>query len=416
VQDAAGTVYNFAGDRTSLYELSGSTWNTVGTGYGAVNWEFVKWGQRVITTAPNTNPQYFDLGVSTTFQDLPNAPQASRVAVTRDFVVLAGLTTDPEVVKWSGFNNSEYWTPDLAFQSDEQVLRGRGGRIQRIVPGDVLTVFQEHSIWRAAYVGPPTLFRFDEVERGRGTPAPNSVCWTGQYIFYYGQDGFYSFTDQSQPIGANRVDRWFAQEADQSVLDTMRGAVDRQNRLVMWGFKSTSSAPLNDRVIIYNWGADKWSYGEIDSQVISEYLTEGLTLEQAAVVFGANSDAINILSDSDAFAGGRLSLALFGDGNRLQVLSGVPLDYEIDTTEVGENRRKMVRSVRPLVDGDTSVCVMTRNRLRDQVSLGVPVPQNALGECPMNQDARYHRFRVKGSGSFTHAQGVEIDYRMSGRQ
>ena len=72
VQSRTDQVYNFAGDATSLYELNGSTWNTLSNGYGATNWEFVKYGQRVIAAAPNTPPQFFDMDAPGGFVELPN--------------------------------------------------------------------------------------------------------------------------------------------------------------------------------------------------------------------------------------------------------------------------------------------------------------------------------------------------------
>ncbi len=415
VQDNAGSVFNFAGDNTQLYELNGSTWNVVGTGLLATNWEFIKFGQRIMAFSGLSDPQYFDLGVSANFATLPNAPRASRAAVTRDFIMLGGLDSDPEAIQWSGFNDTEYWTPNLSRQSDTQPLRGRGGRVQRLVPGDIVTIFQEHSIQRTTYVGGSTLFTFDEVERGRGTPAPNSVCWTGDTIFYYGQDGFYAFTDRSQPIGANRVDRWFSRSADQTALDSMRGVVDRQNRLVIWAYRSSASKPINDKVIVYNWVADKWSEATIDSEVIAEYLTEGMTLEQADIIFGTNSDAINLLSDSDAFVGGRLSLSLFGSDHTLQTLSGDPLQGEMETKETGGGKRTFINSVRPLVDGPASVCAVTRDVLGDPLMVTNPIPQNRVGECTLTSNARYHRYRVLTNGNFNHAQGVEVQGRTAGR-
>ena len=419
VQDKADQVYNFAGDSTSLYSLNGSTWNSLTNGFTATNWEFVKYGQRVIAAAPNTQPQFFDMDAPGVFAPLPNAPAASRICIVRGHVMLGDLTDEPEVLAWSGLENSETYSPSLTTQAGRQNLFGRGGRIQRLVPGNgYAVVFQEHSIRIAQHVGPPILFNVgDELERGRGTPAPNSVCWTGQNIFYYGQDGFYVFNGGSNPIGANRVDDWFRRNSAAEALPSMRGAVDRHNRLVLWAYKSTTSALINDRLIIYNWAADKWSYAEVDTETIAEYLTAGVTMEQADAIYGNDADAINVLSDSDAFAGGRLSLALFGAGHTLQTLSGAPLEGEIGTKELGEERRMTVRSVRPLVDsGGSQVCVGRRDRLRDQFSFSPPIDQNDQGECDYLSNARYHRFTVKTQGDWTTAQGVDVEARQAGRR
>lgn len=417
VKDRSGAVFNFAGDSSQLYRLDGGNWLPVGGGYSAQNWDFLKFGERVIAIGQGEDPQYFDMGTSTAFAQLPNAPKAFTGAVIRDFVVLGDLENEPEVVQWSAHNNSENWTPGLATQSDRQVLFGRGGRVQRIVPGDYGVIFQEHSIRTMVYTGNPVIFAIDEIEEGRGTPARNSVCWTGEHVFYYGQDGFYRFNQGSTPIGANRVDRWFLNDAAPEAIESMRGAVDRHNRLVIWAYKSTSQSLINDRVLIYNWAADKWSFAEIDTETIAEYLTEGLTMEQASAVFGTNSDSVNIVSDSNAFAGGRLSLSLFGADHRLGTLGGPLLPAEIETKESGELNAFTLQTVRPLVDGGNSdVCIRYRDRLSDAPTDSQLIAQNPQGECDFLRNARYFRALVKPGQGWTTAQGVELEGRQAGRR
>ena len=413
VRDDTGLVHNFSGDANNLYRLNLGNWTNVGGGFNAVNWEFIRWGQRIIAASPAQQLQYYDLGVSATFQPLPNAPQPSRIAVVRDHILGGDVPGEPSKLVWSGYNNSEVWAPNLAAQSGEQPLGGRGGAIQRLVPGDGhAIVFQEHSIRIASYVGSPIIFDVgQEIERGRGTPAPNSVCWTGQHTFYYGQDGFYAFNQGSTPIGANRIDAWFRQNSSDEALPSMRGAVDRHNRLVIWAYKSTTAAPINDRLMIYNWAADKWSHAEMDTEVIAEYLTEGLTLDQISEF----SDAVNVLSDSDTYEGGRLSLALFGPDHRLGVLSGEILPGEFETLEVGDMGSQTVRSVRPIIDGPATVAYGTRKRQQDEFNFTIPQPVTADGEVTRMSNARYHRFRVKTQGEWSRAQGVDVDMAATGR-
>ena len=424
MQGSDNVIYNFAGDIDSLYRLDGSvTWTDVGQVYSAVtNWEFAKFGDRCIAVADGENPQYYDVGVSASFADLPGSPPvAARIAVIRDFVMLGDLeTAGPNFVQWSGFNSSELWTASRATQSDSQQLFGRGGRVQRIVPGEYAVIFQEHSIHRADYVGPPVIFQFDEVERGRGTPAAGSVCWTGNLVFYLAHDGFYVFDGvRSTPIGANRVNRWFAANADTSALDSMRGVVDRRNALVMWAFKSSSSLAQNDRIIMYNWTADKWAYAEVDTQCLAEYVTGGFTLDQLDTPLpnGIDTDSINV--DSDAFKGGALSLMAFNSSNQAATFSGDPLPATIDTRELrGEHgKRLFANGVRPLIDGVNASCSVSVGRRNEQAANVDFSPARAVdsrGLANIRYDARYHRYRVETTGGFDNAVGVEVHGKMRG--
>lgn len=421
-------IFNFAGDAATLYRLdSGTTWTDVSkvAGYSAARWEFSQFGERVIAVDIADTPQYYDMNTSTLFADLPGSPpNAKHIGVVRDFVVLGNVddgTARPTRVTWSGFNNSEKWTSSPQTQSGSQDLKGRGGPIRRVVEGDVGTIFQERSITRMTYVGPPIKFRFDEIERARGTAASDSVIWTGARCFYYATDGFYSLNlyggQDSQPIGANRVNKWFRENASPGDIQHMRGAIDRENSLVMWAFKSSSSSTTNDRLLMYNWQADKWAYAEIEIQAFSEYASAGLSLDDLDTPFPNGIDIDSIAVDSTAFAGGNIGLLVFDNANQGATFSGPTLNVCLDTKEFGDdNALTFINGIRPLVEGTgvLSITPITRDRLIDNPVEGLPVAMNSIGICEVRTNARYHRYRLTGTNDFTHANGIEYQPKRKG--
>lgn len=431
-QASDGTIFNFAGDETSLYRLaSGITWTDISGAsapYSAVNWDFTKFGERIIATNIANPMQKYDMGTDAIFFDLAGSPpQAARIATVRDFIVVGDISSlGPNFIAWSGFNNSEIWdlTGDLATQTDSQELFGRGGSVQRIVPGEYGVIFQEHSIWRMDYAGPPVVFQLDEVERKRGTPSPNSVIWAGGLIYYFGWDGFYVFNgNRSQEISANRTSNFIVQNADKNALDSMRGAVDRQNRLLIWAYKTSTSAPINNRLIIYNWGADRWSEAEVDTQIIDEFVPSGFTLDELDGPLPAGIDLDSILVDSDQFKGGGLNLQVFDASNQAATFSGMPLAAILDTKEISgpDNNRLFTNSVRPLIESDpasvTTVEIGTRNRLGDNVVFTSPRSLNSInGEANVRVNSRYQRYRVNITNGFNHGNGVKIQSRIAGRR
>lgn len=426
--DENNVVFNFAGDSASLYQLTGgTTWSDVSglsAPYSAAAWDFAEFtGNRIIAANENDPMQYFDMGVSSVFADLPNAPQANRVAAVRDFLMVGDIVgLSPQHVQWCGFNNSEIWTPSLAYQSDFQELSGPAGKVQRIIGGEFAAIFTEQGLYRADYVGPPVVFQFDEIERKRGTPAPFSVVRSGAHIWYYGYDGFYVFDGQrSQEISANRVSNWFANNSALDALDSMRAAVDRRNRMVLWGFRSTVSLPYNNRLIIYNWAADKWSYAEVDTEILAEFVSPGFSLDDLDTPLPGGIDVDSIPIDSDQFAGGELTIQAFDTSHQGATFDGPPLTGVLDTKEIGgeDHNRLFVNSVRPQIESDTGATVTiqsgTRNRLQDNVNFATAKALNSInGEANMRANARYHRFRCNIAGGFNHGSGVKASVRKSG--
>lgn len=414
--DKSGNVNCFAGDATKLYVLTGATWadKSIVSGYtGATNWEFAQFGQRIIATHIGNVVQYWDMGASTLFANLPGTPpQAARIAVVGDFVVLGdlyeGSTNKPNWVRWSGFNASELWTASSATQSDSQELFGRGGRVQKIIGGTTGIIFQEHAIRVMTFVGPPLIFRFDVAEVDSGTPAPNSVVAAGAKIFYYSHDGFYVFSlgSGSQCISDNRVTRWFQSECVD--VTSLRGVVDREAQRVMWAFNAGGAT--NDRVIIYDWSINKWSYGAVDTEILWEFATAGYTLEEMDSLI-SDVDAGTGSVDDRIYQGGAISVAAFDSSHKTATFTGSPLDATLETGELIADRRLFINKMRPLVSGYSTMTaqVASRSTLQTPSSFGGSSALNASGEFTTRANARYHKFRLNLSGGFSRAVGLDVN-------
>ena len=422
-KDSASVLNNFAGDAGKLYELDASlVYQDVSKagGYTVTSWEFARFGDRIIAASLEEPIQYFDMGISTLFADLAGSPpKGKNIAIVRDFVVLGNLddggTQYPNRVQWSGYNNSESWGVDQGTQADFQDLFGNGGQIQRIVPGAYGVVFQENSIWRMDYSGPPTVFSFTEVERGRGTLAPNSVCWMGNQVFYWGHDGFYAFNGQgSTPIGSEKVDRYVKNRLDTSRYDEMFGAIDRRNNLVVWTYPLVSGG---SEIVMFNWKVSEWGRSDLLAEAFAEYGDSGYSLDDLDLILDdIDSESINV--DSPEFKGGLVGFGVFTTDHRLGNLTGDAGEAQLTTKEMSGDERIYVSSVRPIVDGGDTATIALGQRIQqnEMATFGSEKPTNTIGEAEFHKDVRYARFRATINGDFSHAQGLDVYFRPGGRR
>lgn len=421
--DDNGNLYNHAGTETTLEQLNptDNTWANVskaGNYTGAENWEWAQLGDRIVAVDINNPTQYFDLGASALYADLPGSPpRAKHIAMIRNFMVMGNVQQAgidyPSRLVWSGYDNTEVWTPSRATQSDQRDLRGDWGAIQRIIPGQVGVIFQRNATSIMRYVGPSPIFNIDQIDRDLGTPAPKSVVYRGPAILFLSDDGFFRFSPSgSTPIGAERIDRWFFSEIADSTIPTVTGAVDPKNHLAIWAFKSSSSLTFNDRLLVYNWSADKWGYGEVNTQELVSYVTQGTTLE------GLNSislslDALPSSLDSAEWEGGNLFLGAFNTDNELCTFSGDTRPAELTTPEFGEGERSDLR-IRPLVNAfgakpNVTVTHVARDKQDDPLEFSSPKPVNASGVVNFRDNRRFHRVKVNINGLFNLAIGVDVD-------
>lgn len=421
-EDVDGNAYAFVGDAAKLYRYSGGALSNVSKSgnYSTASgerWQFTEYGTRVVASNYSDAIQSYVLGTSSLFADLAaSAPRARTIATVRDFLVCGNIFESgnyPNRVRWSALGDPTNWTIGSTTQSDYQDLF-EGGSVIAIAGGEYGLVFLDRAIYRMSYVGAPIIFQFDQVASNRGLAGRDAFVRVGNTTYFLDRDGFYAFTGQAiQPIGAEKVDRYFWADVNTNYLERITCAADPDNSLVMWSYPSTNSSDgTPDKIIVFNWEINRWSYIETTHQMIGRTLSVAYTLEQLDTI-NSNIDSHTVSFDSPVYQGGQIKLSAAKD-NKLASFSGANLAAVIETPEsaIADTRRALVRSVRPIVDGGTlTVQAAVRNRVNDSFSFGTASSQNTTGFCPLRSEGRYHRVRlnIAAGGTWNHAVGIEFD-------
>lgn len=429
-KDSSGAVKLFAGDSGKLYlfNQTGSTLDDISKvgGYSLTSeerWRFVKFGEDVIASGGvSESLQVYNLTSSSIFGSLSGSPpKADFIAAVRDFVWTANVDQGsgrvPYRCYWSGFNDITSWTPGID-QSDFQDIPDAGA-ITGLVGGEYATVLMERAIVRATYTGPPLIWQFDKVETARGCQVPGSVCNIGHMVFYLSDDGFYAFDgSKSQPIGAEKVNRWFFDDFNFGYKDKMTSVVDPQNQLAIWSYVSNSAIDTTpDRLLIYNYALNRWSYASVRADLVAPFFTAGYTLESLDQI-SASLDGLPASLDSALYKGGQY---LFGGalGDKIYAFSGDPLEGTITTGETGiaTGKHTIITRAYPYhEDGDVTVAIGLRGAHTDLVAYTAAGSPNAAGFVPFRAQDRYHRAKMTLTGQWSYAQGMDIEAREVGRR
>jgi len=349
-RDSSGNNYNYAGDATKLYEVaaagvtdkSSATYTTASDDV----WEFALFGSLLLATNYADAVQEITVGEAGNFANLITStlkPTARHIATVRNFVVL-GNTNDgtdgavPHRVWWSGFNDATDFDPDATTQCDYED-RPDAGWVQRIVGGaEYALVFQQRAITRMAYAGPPTIFQFDDIDRKRGTPIPNSVIGHGRFVYFISEEGFF-VTDgtQSYPIGVGQVDRTFWNQFDIGNAHLVSAAIDPVNKIVAWAFPGAGAAGAANKVYFYNWDRRRWSEADIDLEILANTTSEAYTLEGLDAV-ALDSTADTTLDANEIAAQTELSVAdetVFDVGDTVRVTLNDASIHQADIASIG---------------------------------------------------------------------------------
>jgi hypothetical protein len=447
-RDKLGNVFMFSGTATDLYLLKAglSSWQNASKSAGVYGgteqvWNFVFFNGKVIGTNYGDTPQVYTLyPASPTFADLGGSPPRGKyIAVVKNAFVVLGNTYDPvngempQRVWWSGAGDPEGW-PAVGTDAAAQVqsgavdLLGPAGDVQGFAPDLInadAVVFLEHGVRRMMYAGPPDVFTFLPVENARGTPAPSSIVVQGGIAYYWGQDGIYAFDGgTSQPIGANKVDKFLLGEGnkvgdvDMANIKRVVGCADPLNKLIWWAYPNRSNTGGNpNRLLCYNWALDRFSLVHVTCETLLRLLSIGYSLDELETVLGyLTVDTIPAPLSSDVWLGGKLQMGLFDTDHKLNFLTGTRLAATVDTEELqpSPGRVLLFTNSRPLVDGTNTaptVAIGRRNRIQDAVTFTDAVAINKLGTCGIRCSARYMRGRITipaGSSAWQNISGLEL--------
>jgi len=408
----------FAAGSTKIYDVSGIGALTDVSKSGGYTpnsnndrFRFTQFGNVIIGTNNSDPMQAYTLGTSTAFADLAaSAPVCKYLTVVRDFVVTAFTTESstvyPARVRWSGINAETSWGSSQVTQADYQDIPD-GGQIVGIRGGEFGLVFLEKGISRMSYVGTPFIFQFDNISRGKGCIAAGSIAQTQGVSFFLSDDGFYMCDGQQVlPIGAEKVDRWFFTNADESAFDSMSAAVDPVRKLIIWNFKTTFA---QRQLIIYNFKTQKWTYGNAGADYISDASTSATTLENLDSI-SASIDALPVSLDSILYMGGKYFLG-GTSGAYVVTYNGAPATGQLITGDINAGGRSVVTLARPQVDnGSATVSVASRTLLSQEPAFGTAVAADSENRVSLRSNGNYHRFKLTPTGAnWTTAVGMDID-------
>jgi hypothetical protein len=408
----------FAAGSTKIFDVSGvgALTNVSKSGGYTPNanndrFRFTQFGNVIIGTNNSDAMQAYTLGTSTAFADLAaGAPICKFLTVVRDFVVTAFTTESstvyPARVRWSGINDETTWGTSQVTQADFQDIPD-GGQIVGIRGGEFGLVLMEKGISRMSYVGTPFIFQFDNISRGKGCIAAGSIAQIQGVTFFLSDDGFYMCDGQQvQPIGAEKVDRWFFLNADESAFASMSAAVDPVRKLIIWNFKT---AFAQRQLLIYNFKTQKWTYGNAGADYISDASTSATTLEGLDAI-SSSIDALTVSLDSILYMGGKYFLG-GTSGAYVVTYNGQPAAGQLITGDLNAGGRSVVTLARPQVDnGSATVSVASRTLLSQEPAFGSQVAADSENRVSLRSNGNYHRFKVVPTGdNWTTAVSLDID-------
>lgn len=373
---------------------------SIADGLSSTAWDFAQWGGEMLAASPEEGLHHAGIASGRMARESA-APPARLIARFGDFVMLGNVDGSPSRIHWSGINDRSAWDPDPVTQAGFQDLPVEHGAVTGLAWGEYPTVFQERAISRIAQVGPPLTFAIDTLPVEKGCIAPGSLAQVAGATFFIAQDGPNIWNGQgARPIGEGRFRRWWREHVTPAQAATARTAVDWEQGVILWQW--------NGGGLVYSWAEDR--------------AAEFAPGEDFPVMLGAPL-SVDHAADGErpSWGDGLASAAAVDGGGRFGTFSGEPYEGVMETGEIAPaaDRRAYVSEVWPDVDAASAfIALGSRSRRQsDALTYGPEATVNAHGMAPVRSDARWHRVRLRipAGERWTHAKGVEVTARATGR-
>jgi hypothetical protein len=344
----------------------------------------------------------------TALSTVDTTPRAAVVGSVGEFVVIGNLYDGVDFlrsyIRWSSIGQPRNWpvpssSTAVASQAGQQNLGDAGGEVTGIHGGDQFAVvLQTGAITRMTYIGGTSVFQFDQISNKEGSVFEGGSIRVNDLTYFISRSGFMVTDGVSvQPIGYGKVDRYFWRTVSLSVTNDPANlksnlwcAYDSDRRDIYWMYQTVQGVAPST-VLIYNIPSKRWT---------------------RAVVSGhyALMDYVQDQAESARF----YLHCVRGSDLQMQSFSGAPNPATLTTGEVegNEGGYSFLSGVKPIIDATTgaiTVAVGTRGDQQEAVTYTSEVSQTPRTRfCDFRSEARYHRARLTIAGTFTAAQGIEI--------
>jgi hypothetical protein len=409
-----GSPYLFVGTATNIYTYSSAGFTSVASGLSstaALGLRFCPYNSLMLATNGTDPIKKFDPTSPSAMTSLGGSPPTARfLAVVRGFVVAGYAGGISLRVQWSDNGNPASWATGGSSLAGSYDMSS-GGDQTGLVGGEYGLVFQETRILRMTFTGDDKVWQWDEVATDVGCIAAKSLATIGKTSFFLSSRGFMTTDGTSlEPIGTEKIDRYFQALIDRNYMDNMSAVIDPVRSLYI---VTIPSANPPTSALAYNYVEKEWTTAPITSPLMFSALSLSVSLEDLDAIYGS-LDAMTVSLDSNALRGGYPAMMLFSGSNVLGSLTGSPMaaTFKDGLKELVPGRRSRIRSVRPLTDAASlTLTIGAADKLSGTVTETAYTTPTSGGIYRTRVSAAFtqNKVTIPAGTSWTYHMGLDVD-------
>ena len=302
---------------------------------------FAQFGKYVLNTDTTSGLKAYDIDGGGANTAVSAITSARCVFTCNNVVFIGGTTSNNRRMQSSAIGDHTNWTTEGAdgktFEDGGAIVGGRD------LKNGAAVLFQETAIRLIQFGGGPGLYTVAKVADGRGAVSDRSIVAFDGMCFYLSTDGFYKFTlnGGNEPIGAEKVNRWLADQISASDYENVSGAVDPFEKVVWWRISSTL-------LLGYDWQLNEFFTATVTTSALSRLATAAVTIDSLS----GTIDALDVTIDSRLLAGGSLLFGALDGSYKFSTFTGTSLAATLQTCSMAGPNLVMVNRCTP--DSDSA--------------------------------------------------------------
>ena len=272
VNDASASPLGYGAYNYNV-ENYGDARSQSGLDFNTKSFSFSNWGEYLIFCSGSDGKVYQwrpDAGSGspdTTGIQLANAPIGNTALLVSNerHLICFGSANDPRKVAWSSREANTVWTAASTNTAGDLNIP-TGGRILGAEKwnSDII-IFTDTGINKMYYTGSPFIYGIQDAGTSCATASIRSVVSTGNFLAWFGENGFFMYDGGVREIPCDVHDYIF-DDLHYPYRTVTCGGHNSNFSEIIWFFAAGSSKTPN-KYVIWNYNSNTWSVGEMDRTV-----------------------------------------------------------------------------------------------------------------------------------------------------
>lgn len=307
---------------------------------------FAQFGKYVLNTDTTSGFKAYDVDGGGANSAVSAAPAARSIFTCNNVVFALGTSASPRRMQSSAIGSHTNWTTEGA---DGKTFEDGGALVGgRDLKNGAAVIFQDTAM-RLVQFGGPATYTVAKVADGRGAVSDRSIVAFDGMVFYLATDGFYKFTlgGGNEPIGAEKVNRWLADQITSSDYELVSAAVDPYEKVVWWRLSSTL-------LLGYDWQLNEFFTAQVSTSALSRLALAAVTIDNLS----GTIDSLDVTLDSRLLEGGALLFGALDSSYKFATFSGASKEATLRTNDIALPQSAMANWCTPDSDAPNSTITL----------------------------------------------------------